>query len=81
LLPNDLACNGKATFVVAVTAGYRIPAIGGTTEIEILLLVADTGLAHDELLVINTATMSPLESEVVEKVGALLPELTPFTCH
>ena len=56
----------------------------GVTDVVVIvigLLVDVAGLAHGSLEVNITVTTSPFASVVVVKVAALVPALTPLTCH
>jgi hypothetical protein len=58
------------------TAGVTEPVV-----MAMALEVAVEVVVQLALEVMITVTWSPLESELLVKVGELVPAFTPFTCH
>ena len=67
--------------IVVVLAAMVTDGVTVVAVMVIALLVAVAGLAHGSLEVMITVTISPSASVVVVKVAALVPALTPLTCH
>ena len=74
LVPVHIILPGLADITIVGTST-------GLTVITIGTLVTDGGLGQLALLVIVQVTTSPLASELVVKVGPLLPAGMPLTYH
>jgi CBS-domain-containing membrane protein len=71
-VPAQMELDGEALTVnVGTTVGVRVT--------EMVLLVANMGLAQVELLVKSQVTRSPFTSEEVVKMGELVPAAVPLT--
>jgi hypothetical protein len=73
----DVPAHTVVAEVDTVTAGTTVE----LTTITMLLLVADVDEAQAALLVSIQRTVSPLLSDVVEKVALLVPTFVPLIFH